>query len=432
MMVNGSQIHPPLRAIRAFVWDLADEGLEDVLERLRQAGVDGLNLALAYHGGRFYCPHNPRRVMVHAPDGVLYFQPLLSCYEQIRPPVHPEFSSGAFVARIGEAVREFGMHWSAWLALLTNRNISWAHPECTCVNALGDRLDGALCPANPAVRTYAQALVEDVAHRVGVDSIELEDFAFPSQEAYMGGKWRGVPIGPELDYLLSLCFCEHCRHRAEEDNIEVDDLMHRVERMIRSALEGDLTERRIADEISDPYHPLTRFAGVRGEIVTSLLEDLQLAAHEAGEVTGGHRVDLRVILAEEPDENWRWGVQPNAIRRRMVGVTVDTAVAHQATRLLMHAHRHGFEACDENLLVRRNGHEWSIDQAFVRRYVELLDVDHDLVADVSLSQLTYLDGRALSATVEACEDVGVDRFVFSHYGLAPLDSLEWIGSLARP
>ena len=194
--------------MRAFVWDLADEGIDDVLHRLGHWGVEGLHLALAYHGGRFYCPHNPRRSLVHAPDGVLYFQPLVSCYEGIRPRIHPEYGSGAFVSRVLEAAHGFGMTMAAWIVLLNNSTLSMAHPECTCVNALGDRLEGALCPANPAVRVYAQALVEDLAHRVGVDVIELEDFSYLPHESYVGPAWRAAQIGRNLGYLMTICFCE--------------------------------------------------------------------------------------------------------------------------------------------------------------------------------------------------------------------------------
>src|SRR5262245_15783756 len=110
----------PHRSIRAFVWDLADEGLEEVFGRLADCHFDGLHLALAFHGGRFYCPHNPKHAMVHAPDGALYFQPLLSCYEQIRPRIHPEYGSGAFVARVRDRAHDYGINLTAWVVLLNN------------------------------------------------------------------------------------------------------------------------------------------------------------------------------------------------------------------------------------------------------------------------------------------------------------------------
>ncbi|MEN6625359.1 MAG: hypothetical protein ABFD69_03920 [Candidatus Sumerlaeia bacterium] len=396
-MANGNPNHSqaaPARAIRAFVWDLADEGIHEVLDRLTQLGIDGIHLALAFHGGRFYCPHNRRHGMVHAPDGAVYFQPLLSCYESLRPRVHPEYGSGAFVARVREAVHERNMALTAWVVLLNNLTLSTAYPHASGVNALGDRLEGALCPANPDVRTYASALVEDLAHRVGVDIIELEDFAYVPHFSYTGARWVGIPIGPNLGYLLSLCFCPHCRHQAEEANIEMGDLKYHVERMIRQGLAGALSDRRIGDEIADPYSLISRFAESRTETITTLVDELN-------EAVAGSPAILQPMLSEQPDEIWRWGVELRALRQRVRRATVPTSCAINATR-----------AC-------------------IERYAEILELDRDLVADIKLRDLGGDHERPLAEMIEACESFGIDRFVFSHYGLARLDTLDLLGSFAR-
>ena len=373
-MGHKTSITMPRRAIRAFVWDLADEGIDEVLGNLREAGVDGLHLALAYHGGRFYCPHNPKHLVVHAPDGALYFQPLLSCYESLKPRVHHEYGSGAFVARVREACHDYQMNMTAWVALLNNMTLSMAHPEVTCRNVMGDLMDGALCPASPAVRTYAQALVEDLAHRVGVDVIEIEDFAFASHESYIGHSWRGMKVGPALGYLMSLCFCEHCREAAEEANIEIDDLAYHVERMIRSGLAGDLSERRIMDEIADPYNLISRYARMRGEVITSLLDDLI-------DATGGSPAVVQPILREHPDENWRWGIELGTLRERMTQVTLAVDCQAPAAR------------------------------SYVDRYLELLQMNQEVAACVPLCD-PRCSGAQTSNLIESCEQAGIERFVF--------------------
>ena len=384
----------PMRSIRSFVWDLADEGPDEVLPRLREDGFDGLNLALVFHGGRFYCPHNPKHSMIHAPDGVLYFQPLLSCYEHMRPPIHPEYGSGAFVARVAEIARECEIHLTGWVVLFNNMSLSLAHPECTCRNAFGDLLSGQLCPSNPAVRNYAQALVEDLAHRVGVGTIELEDFSFLSHRSWVGARWSCVEIGTNLGYLMSLCFCDECRKRAEESNIEVDDLRRRIERMIRAGLVGDLSDRRIGDEISDPYHPVSRFAGVRSEVITSLLDELN-------EATAGSGVCIQTILTEEPDQIWRWGIELNALRERVMKIALAVGRGPMSTA------------------------------AFLERYTELLQMGRELSADIMLGDPEASGGLSLRQTMNTCLEAGVDRFIFSHYGLAPLDTLDGIGVIAN-
>ena len=270
--------------------------------------------------------------------------------------------------------------------------LSLAHPECTCINACGDLIEGALCPAHPAVRTYAQALVEDLAHRVGVDAIELEDFGFVSHEATLGPKWRAVPIGPNLGYLMSLCFCEHCHRGAEEQNIDIADLRRMTERMIRSGLAGDLSDRRIGDEIADPYHPISRFGRVRAETVATLIDEL-------GEAVSGSQAVLQPMLDEEPDDIWRGGIDLGALRERIDQATVVSCRTAPATLATM------------------------------ERYVELLHPMHDIVADFDLTK-GCCDPKHLAQATEACLQSGIERFVFSHYGLIHLDFLESMG--ARP
>jgi len=46
----------PMRAVRCFAWDLADGDAEEIIAGLRESGIDGLHLALAWHGGRFFLP----------------------------------------------------------------------------------------------------------------------------------------------------------------------------------------------------------------------------------------------------------------------------------------------------------------------------------------------------------------------------------------
>jgi len=157
--------------------------------------------------------------------------------------------------------------------LLNNPMLSLRYPRLSLHQCLGRPARGALCPANPDVRAYAAALVADLAHRLGVDIIDWK-IAPTCPSRHRRPACAGCPIGNGLGYLLSLCFCEHCAAAPKKANIEIGDLEHHVERMIRSALTGDLSERRIGDEISDPYHPIARYAAVRCEIVSSLLDEL--------------------------------------------------------------------------------------------------------------------------------------------------------------
>jgi hypothetical protein len=107
------------------------------------------------------------------------------------------------------------------------------------------------------------------------------------------------------------------------------------------------------------------------------------------------------MLTEKPDENWRWGIELNTLRRRSMYPTIVAA----NTRANV--------------------------PAFVERYAEILQLGHNIAVDLDLKGFHDEAESSLFATVEACTQAGIDRFVFSHYGLAPLYMLEWIGGLAH-
>ena len=63
-------------AMWAYPWDVLDLGLEAVSRDLRErAGLNGINIAAAYHAGRFFQPRSPRRKTFLPEDGTVYFRP---------------------------------------------------------------------------------------------------------------------------------------------------------------------------------------------------------------------------------------------------------------------------------------------------------------------------------------------------------------------
>ena len=53
----------PRLAMWTYPWDVLDLGLETVARDLRErAGLNGINLATAYHAGRFFQPRSPKRI----------------------------------------------------------------------------------------------------------------------------------------------------------------------------------------------------------------------------------------------------------------------------------------------------------------------------------------------------------------------------------
>src|SRR5919202_6025934 len=105
-------------SIFCFATDLADEGVETVLDNVQhRGGLGGVTVAAAYHEGRDLFPHNPRHKVRFLEGGAVFFEPRALRDVRLRPPVSevapvlPELLAAA--ARRGLAVR-------AWTVFLHN------------------------------------------------------------------------------------------------------------------------------------------------------------------------------------------------------------------------------------------------------------------------------------------------------------------------
>src|SRR5437773_4023055 len=103
-------------AIWAYPWDLLDEGVDTVLGRIADAGLNGISVAAAYHSIRALCPHNPRRAVYHGEGGVVYFRPD-PCHFQdavLKPAVSELCSDSDPLAMICESAQNRGIPVHAW------------------------------------------------------------------------------------------------------------------------------------------------------------------------------------------------------------------------------------------------------------------------------------------------------------------------------
>ena len=68
-----------------YAWDLWQEGTATVAARLRDAGLNAVSLATAYHAGKFLRPHAPAGKVWFPEDGTVYFRPDLTRYGLLQP-----------------------------------------------------------------------------------------------------------------------------------------------------------------------------------------------------------------------------------------------------------------------------------------------------------------------------------------------------------
>ena len=160
-----------------YLWDIVDEGYEQVFRNLTENGLTGTSLATAYHAGKFLEPHNPKRKVVFPEDGTVYFNPRQRLYGRIHPKVNSLVSAGHSLVRVKKVADKWGMKTRAWVVCCHNTPLGMSHPDVTSEDAFGDRLYHNLCPSNQDVRKYLRTLIADIASH-GVETIELEALQF--------------------------------------------------------------------------------------------------------------------------------------------------------------------------------------------------------------------------------------------------------------
>ncbi len=121
-----------------------------------------------------------------------------------------------------------------WVVLAHNSRLGAEHPHTSVVNAYGDRYPWAPCVAQPATRAYLADLAAEAAVRPGARGTELESAGwYGLAHLHAHDKTGGVGLGDAGQYLMSLCFCPHCREGYDTQGLDPDELAAAV----RAALE---------------------------------------------------------------------------------------------------------------------------------------------------------------------------------------------------
>lgn len=374
-------------SIFCFATDLADEGIEAVLDNVEhRGGLGGVTVAAAYHEGRDVFPHNPVRRVRFLESGAVFFPPGPALRAaRLQPPVSeaahvlPEVIASA--DRRGLAVR-------AWTVFLHNGALAAAHPECAPENAFGDRYVTELCPANPDARAYARALAADIAE-LGVAGICSEALHYLGLEHGYAHERYFVPLSARVRQLLGLCFCEHCLAAAHSAGVDGDAVRRGAREAIDRAFAGD-------DPSGEPERDA--YARVREQVVTSLVAEVAEAAGETPfefiELSGAVKgyADGRPTGAPSPTIAWQLGVDVEAVAA----------------------------ACDG---IEAMG--YASDPAWIAR-------DLDEYGDTAVSVIFRPSApdcdsaEDVRAKVGLARDRGLRRVDFYHYGLMRLDALDWI------
>lgn len=227
-------------SVWCYPWDLHDIGLDAALGRLADAGATMVSLATSYHAGRFVQPGNPRRRVYFPQDGTVYYTPDPARWQgaEIVPLAADSVATeGCMLTALAER-RVLGL--SCWTVCLHNTRLGMLHPGHVMRTAHGDPHFYALCPSSPAAQAYVTGMVAEIGARFAPDRIELESPDFMGFAHGFHHEKDGLPLLPEDDFLLGLCFCPHCMAAATAAGVDAESARQTVAGMLDAAFAREL------------------------------------------------------------------------------------------------------------------------------------------------------------------------------------------------
>ncbi|MEC3993394.1 hypothetical protein VSR01_07490 [Actinacidiphila sp. DG2A-62] len=217
----------------AFVypWDVVGDPAAP--ERIAALGVAQVTLAAAYHSTRALTPRHPRHRVVTAEHAAVLYPTDEHRWRdrELRPYAAGAWAPGDAWGEAAAALRAAGLDVHTWVVLAHNSRMGRDRPDTSVVNAYGDRYPWAPCIAQPAVRAYLVELAAEAATRPGASGTELESLGwYGLAHLHAHDKIGGVPLGDAEQYLMSLCFCPHCRAGYADRGVDGERLAAAVRR----------------------------------------------------------------------------------------------------------------------------------------------------------------------------------------------------------
>lgn len=373
-------------AVWAYPWDVRDEGPNRVADRLREIGVDEVNLATNYHAVQAFAPHNPER-RTHFAHASSYFAPD-DRYGRLEPIPYGGMA-GDWVADIANELGDLTL--TSWTVGCHNSRLGMANPDVTIESPHGDALVFGLCPSNPDVQAYLVALVGDLADRDQFDRIELETFDYFYGTGF---GWHHQKIHARLgtigEFLLGLCFCDHCRATAADAGIDVERARETAAGTLDDVVAGRVPHELAPEQWLRANPAVADYVDVREDALVDLYVDL---ADATGDTPLGYYVGM-----------------PEAGREWLVGADLDRLAEHVDYYCLP-----AYESSREAVL-----------DAY--RTADALTPDVPLHVGILPGHPAIHDEATVVDVVDGLREVGVPRVSFYNYGLLPERSLDGIES----
>lgn len=263
--------------VTAYPWDLIDEGVKAVLDRLHgEVGVTGLSLWVGTPPLTQLRVHDaePR---VFTTRGGLFFQPSDQHYAATRckPVVSGWLRGRNPLATIARACHERKIELRVMLSAAMTGRVARRYPEMACKNVFGSGSRMSVCLVHPDVQTYLCGLAADVSTNYDLAAVSIADFTLAWSEALSQGVDRGVPLGEVERSLLSICFCESCHQKAMDAGVEVTSAMRSVRVVLDKTLQTGTPIDRSLDALLADTEPLAAYIRWRTGELSALLQRIK-------------------------------------------------------------------------------------------------------------------------------------------------------------
>lgn len=379
-----------------YPWDIQDQGIDGTFADLRdRAGLNTISLATSYHAGRFLQPRSPEQKAYFPEDGTVYFEPDADLWSgmEIRPLVASNVAErGDMLKALVDLREKGGMKVSCWTVCLHNTRLGMLHPAHVTRNAFGNANFYNLCPSSPAARDYVVTLVQDVTTHYKPDMLELESPNFMGFAHEYHHEKDGVGMNEEDDFILSLCFCDHCMARATKAGVPAASARETVRTFIAEMCEREIPQKQFPDfptagiDAFLAWPDLHAYLSWRTEPVTSLIRESRAKADPA----------TKIVLIDLKD-GWLGGVDLEAVGKICDGAILCCYFMEpDAVTALMKA---GRVALGPNKYL---GAGYRVFYPEVRSAAEL------------------------AARSRAAIEAGADGINFYNYGLIPAKRLDWV------
>lgn len=382
-------------ALWAYPWDLIDEGVESVADRLAAIGVSEINLATNYHSVQPFLPHNPKRktFFAHASS---YFHPHEEYYGRLSPVSNEIMGEEDWLACIVEGVEDTSLSLNSWTIGCHNSRLGMANQDLTLESPFGDSLVFGLCPSQPATQEYLRSLLTDLSARAPFKRIELEtfDYFYGTGFGWHHDKYH-LELGRLGEFLFGLCFCDACCDNAREVGIDVDDARTSAQEGIEAIINSDLPPDTSIVSWLRTHPELAAYIDVRMTTLTNLYSDLRTVTDDD--------IDLgRYTGFFEVEDAW------------MHGANLDTLAAHLDYYTVIAYESNRAEVVQRIRTADRLTSDIQLHAGILPGYpaVTSSDVVHDII-----------DGVAAT---------NVERVSFYNYGLLPEQNLDWIEQAIAP